>query len=395
MTARPVLRVNTRQLARLKAGTPWIFANEVVMDRVAKALPPGALVDVAGEDGVALATATFNAHSLIAARVMSPKPGTVIDEAFFARRFQSARALRDRLLDKPFYRLIHAEADGCPGLIVDRFGDVLVAQSGTAGMDALEPHWLAALQATLGPRAIFVKNDAPARAHEGLPEQVRCASGDPQAGAIVEEDGIRHEFHPLAGQKTGWYFDQRDNRGFLVRLSAGETLLDAYAYTGALGLAAARHGAREVVLLDASQPALDQATATARANGLDGRIEIMRGDAMEELERLAAQGRRFGIVACDPPPFVRNRKDLEAGARGYRKLARLCARLVAPGGLLAIASCSHAISAERFQLECSIGIHREARAARIIRAAGAAPDHPVHPMLPETAYLKSLVYQLD
>lgn len=395
MSHHPLLRVNPKQVARLKAGAPWVYSNEVVMDRATKALKPGTLVDVAGERDGRFGTATFNPHSLIAARILTPTPSVGIDARFFAARLSAAAALRDRLLPGPSYRLVHAEADGCPGLVIDRFGDVFVAQSGTAGMDSLEPHWRTALEQVFSPRAIFIKNDAPSRAHEGLAEDVRCALGDASTLATVEEGGIVHRFSPLAAQKTGWYFDQRDNRGFLVPLAKGQRLLDAFSYTGALALAALRHGATGALMLDSSAPALDQAMATARENGIGNGIEARRCDAMLELEAMGQRGDRFGVVSCDPPPFVRARKDLEAGARGYRKLARLCAQLVQPGGFLCIASCSHAISAERFQEECAIGIHRTGRQARIIRARGAGPDHPVHPMLPETAYLKSFVYQLD
>lgn len=395
MTPRPLLRVNPKQAARLKAGAPWVYSNEVVMDRATKALKPGTLVDVGGEQEGRFGIATFNPHSLIAARILSPTPSAEIDTRFFAARFRAAAALRDRLLPIPFYRLVHAEADGCPGLIIDRFGDVFVAQSGTAGMDTLEPLWRAALEEVFSPRAIFIKNDAPARAHEGLAEDIRCVRGDPATLATVEEGGIVHSIAPIAAQKTGWYFDQRENRTFLVHLAKGQRLLDAFSYTGALALAASRQGAASALMLDSSAPALDQAMTTARDNGLTGNIEARRCDAMLELEAMGQRGDRFDIISCDPPPFVRARKDLEAGARGYRKLARLCAQLVSPGGFLCIASCSHAISAERFQEECAIGIHRTGRQARLIRASGAGPDHPVHPMLPETAYLKSFVYQLD
>ena len=395
MSTRPLLRVNPKQAARLKSGVPWVYSNEIVMDRATKGLAPGTLVDVAGEQGNSFGTATFNPHSLIAARILSPDRTATIDKDFFARRFQTARRLRDTLLPTPFYRLIHAEADGCPGLVVDRFDKIFVAQSGTAGMDRLEPHWIAALIEVFAPHSVFIKNDAPARTHEGLTEDVRCAFGDATARANVQEGGVMHSFTPATAQKTGWYFDQRDNRDFLVRLSTGKRLLDAFSYTGALGLAAAKQGATRVLMLDSSATALEQAMTTAHENRLPDTIEARRCDAMLELEALGSRDERFDIVSCDPPPFVRARKDLEAGARGYRKLARLCAELVAPGGLLCIASCSHAISTERFQQECAIGIHRTGRQSRLIRASGAGPDHPVHPMLPETAYLKSLVYCVD
>lgn len=395
MNAYPKLRVLAKQAARLKSGSPWVYSNEVIMDRAVKALPPGTLVDIVGEQGATFGTAYFNPHSLIAARLLSSKAGATIDAAHFAERIQAARQLRDRVIASPFYRLIHADADNCPGLVIDRFNDVFVAQSGTAGTDALEKFWLEALIEEFKPRAVFIKSDAPSRSYEGLKDDTRCAFGDEAARAFVEEAGIRHAFAPLTGQKTGWFFDQRDNREFLSRLATSATLLDAFSYTGALALAAMKAGAKSALMLDTSQVALDLAAETASTNGLPDLIEMRRCDALQELEEMGPAGERFDVVSCDPPPFVRARKDLESGARGYRKLARLAAALVNRRGYLCIASCSHAISAERFQTECSIGIARAGRTAKLIRAAGAAPDHPVHPMLPETAYLKSLVYQLD
>jgi 23S rRNA (cytosine1962-C5)-methyltransferase len=394
VTARPKVRLQPKHDARLRSGVPWAYSNEIAaMGAAVKALKPGTLVDLVDAKDANLGTAYFNPHSLIAARVLSREAGAKIDAAFFRDRFERARALRDKLIPTAHYRLIHAEADGCPGLVIDRFDDVFVVQSGTAGMDALEPHWIEALKSEFKPRAIVVKSDAPSRAHEGLKDDVRIAHGDLARGVHVEEAGIRHTIDPVNGQKTGWFFDQRDNRAFLIALSQGATVLDAFCYLGALGLGAAKAGAKSVVLMDSSQSALDAAADTARTHKLD--TEFRRCDVMEELEEIRPAGERFDIVSCDPPPFARSKKDLESGARGYRKLARLAAPLVAPGGFLCLASCSHAIDTARFQAECAVGISRADRTARLIRSAGAAADHPVHPMLPETAYLKSLTYQLD
>jgi 23S rRNA (cytosine1962-C5)-methyltransferase len=394
VTARPKVRLQPKHDARLRSGAPWAYSNEIAaMSAAVKALRPGTLVDLVDAKDVNLGTAYFNPHSLIAARVLSRDAGANIDSGFFRDRFDRARALRDKLFPTPHYRLVHAEADGCPGLVVDRFDDVFVVQSGTAGMDALEPHWIEALKSEFKPRAIVVKSDSPSRAHEGLKDDVRIAHGDLAGGVHVEEAGIRHMIDPINGQKTGWFFDQRDNRAFLISLAKGATVLDAFSYLGALGLGAAKAGAKSVVLMDSSQSALDAAADTARTHKLDA--ELRRCDVMEELEEIRPAGERFDIVSCDPPPFARSKKDLESGARGYRKLARLAAPLVAPGGFLCLASCSHAIDAARFHTECALGISRADRTARLIRSAGAAADHPVHPMLPETAYLKSLTYQLD
>lgn len=365
------------------------------MSAAAKALKPGSLVDLIDAREAALGTAYFNPHSLIAARMLAREAGAKVDASFFRDRFDRAKALREKLFAAPYYRLIHAEADGCPGLVIDRFNDVFVVQSGTAGMDALEEHWIAALKSEFNPRAIVVKSDAPARAHEGLKDDVRIAHGDLTAGVYVEEAGIRHTIDPINGQKTGWFFDQHDNRAFLIALAKGATVLDAFCYLGALGLGALKAGAKSALFMDSSQSALDAATETARTHDLTQTAEFRRCDVLEELEEIRPAGERFDIVSCDPPPFARSKKDLESGARGYRKLARLAAPLVAPGGFLCLSSCSHAIDLTRFQTESALGIARADRNARLIRSAGAAGDHPVHPQLPETAYLKSLTFQLD
>jgi 23S rRNA (cytosine1962-C5)-methyltransferase len=325
-------------------------------------------------------------------RLLDPAPDTVIGTGFFVRRIERALKIREAVYARPFYRLVHAEGDGLPGLTLDRFGDTVVAQITTAGMEALIEPLLAALEKTIAPAHVILRGDAPSRALEGLDEYVRAAKGD-AARIAVEENGARYFADLTEGQKTGWYYDQRDNRAFMASLAKGKSVLDAYSYTGGFGIAAAKAGASETICLDSSAPALQRADESAAANG--GSIKAVKADVFEEMERLAAAKETFDIVIADPPPFVRARKDLEPGAKAYRKLARLAAQIVAPGGFLLLASCSHNIPVERFAAECAAGIARAPRQATLIRQAGAGPDHPVHPMLPETAYLKALVYALD
>lgn len=377
---------------RARTGSPWIFANELKMDPAAKALGPGSIVNVRGEDGRAFGTGYFNPRSLIAVRLLADDCDVPVDADFFAGRIRRALALRAALYDRPFYRLVHAEGDHLPGLVVDRFDDVLTVQIGTAGMERQLDVILAALDAVLKPRTVILRNDAPSRTLEGLENYVRTAKGE-GARIAVEENGARYIADLAGGQKTGWYYDQRDNRAFIAALARGKTVLDAYSYAGGFGVLAAKAGAKEVVCLDSSAPALALAEESAKANGV--KIQPVRADAFEELERLGAAGESFDIVLADPPPFVKSKKDLEPGAKAYRKLARLAAQVTAPGGFLKIASCSHNIPPERFAAECAAGIARTGRAARLIRQAGAGPDHPVHPLLPESAYLKALVYTLD
>jgi 23S rRNA (cytosine1962-C5)-methyltransferase len=386
------IRVKPKEGRRARAGAPWIFSNEIEMDAAAKALAPGTVVNVIGDDGQPFGTGYFNPRSLIAVRLLDRAPDTAIDDAFLAHHIERALKLREALYARPFYRLVHAEGDGLPGLTLDRFGDTIVAQITTAGMEELIAPLLAALDQTIAPANVILRNDTPSRALEGLDVHVRVAKGD--AGRIAtEENGVRYFADLVGGQKTGWYYDQRDNHAFMAGLAKGRSVLDAYSYSGGFGIAAAKAGATEVVCLDSSAPALALAEESAAANG--ARIKAVKADVFEELERLGGARETFDIVIADPPPFVRSRKDLEPGAKAYRKLARLSAQVTAPEGYLLLASCSHNIAPDRFALECAAGIARAGRRGALIRQAGAGPDHPVHPMLPETAYLKALVYVLD
>ena len=377
---------------RARAGSPWIFSNEIRMDEAAKAIAPGTIVNVRGEDGRAFGTGYFNPKSLIAIRLFADDCDVVIDADFFAARITRAVALREAVYDKPYYRLFHAEGDGVPGLVMDRFGDTVTVQIGTAGMERQITAITMALDATIKPRTIILRADAPSRALEGLDSYVKTVKGEGHRIA-VEENGVRYVADLTEGQKTGWYYDQRDNRAFIAQFVRGKSVLDAFSYTGAFGLLAAKAGAKEVVCLDSSAPALAIAEESARANGL--KIQAVKADVFEELARLKEAGETFDIVLADPPPFVKSKKDLEAGARAYRKLARMAADVTAPNGVLMVASCSHNIPPERFAAECAAGLERTGRRAALIRQSGAGVDHPVHPLLPESAYLKALFYALD
>jgi 23S rRNA (cytosine1962-C5)-methyltransferase len=381
---------------RVGFGHPWAYSNEIRVDAAAKATLPGALVQLVRVDGKFVATGTFNPKTLIAFRAFSRDADATIDRAFFARRLRAALALRERMFPKPYYRLVHAEADGLPGLIVDRYGDVCVLQAGTAGIEAMTPEILAALDEALGPRAVVLANESPLRALEGLDAYTRLASGELSGPIEVEENGLVFFADPLGGQKTGWFYDQRDNRAFIAGLARNAgSVLDLYCYAGGFAVAAAAQGAKRVLAVDGSAVALDLARRSAAKNGVADACEFLKQDAFDALEALAAGPERFEIVVADPPPFARSKKDVPAALKGYRKLARLAATLVRPGGFLFVASCSHNVTAEAFAAEAAGGISRAGREGRILRAAGAGPDHPVHPLLPETAYLKSLTLQLD
>ena len=394
-TERPTIQLQAGRHKRARAGYPWVYSNEIVMDPAVKKLPPGTLAALVAANGEPLGVAMFNSHTLIAARLLDRDPAAVVDAAFLGRRLAAAMALRERLYPGGFYRLIHAEADGLPGLVIDRYGDALVIQANTAGMDRLLPELLAAVEAELAPKIVVLRNDSAARQLETLPAEVKVAKGEIAGPIEMIENGARFVVDLQGGQKTGWFFDQRDNRAAVSRLAAGARVLDLYAYGGGFAIASARAGAKEVIAVDRSAPALALAEESARRNGVADVCRFARGEAFDELERRAAAGERFDIVIADPPAFVKSRKDLAAGLRGYRKLVRLAAALVGPGGILFIASCSHNVERAMFDDEVRRGLGDARRSGRILLASGAAADHPVHPALPESVYLKASLIQLD
>ena len=390
---RMTIRLQPGRDRRVKAGHPWAFSNEIVMTPVARALPPGSVVRLEGDDGVRHGAFHFNPHSLIAARRLSADPDAACDAAWFRDRLAEALSVRDRMFDAPHYRLVHAEADGLPGLVIDRYGDVVALQANTAGMDAATPLIVAALTELIAPRGNVARNDSAVRALEGLAEETTLLHGD-AAGAVVEENGRRFPVDLLGGQKTGWFFDQREHRARVARLAPGATVLDAFCHTGGFGIGCAVAGATQVTLLDRSEHALATAREAATMNGVTDRVTAQRGEAMEVLERMVGAGQRFGVVITDPPAFAKTRKDQPAALRAYGKLARLVAALTERGGFLFIASCSHHVSPGEFADAVAWGVHRARRDARILHMGGAGPDHPLHPMLPESQYLKGMLLHL-
>lgn len=304
----PRVRFLPGQDRRVRAGHPWAFANELNLDAAARALAPGAAVTLTAADGRPLGTATFNLHSLIAARLFTREPDIVLDGGFLTGRLASALALRRRFFDAPYYRLVHAEGDGLPGFVIDRFGDALVVQANTAGAERLLPDLLAALSEVVAPRQVVLRNDSPVRALEGLPLEVRVAVGEVSGPVEVEEGGCRFPADLLAGQKTGWFYDLAPARGLMAGLACGGRMLDVYCHTGGFSVRAAMAGARAVQALDRSEPALVLAAAAAERNGMAGICRFQRGDAFAGLERLGSAGERFEAVIADPPSFVKSKK---------------------------------------------------------------------------------------
>jgi 23S rRNA (cytosine1962-C5)-methyltransferase len=394
MANHPLLRLLPRADRRLKAGYPWAFSNEIAMTPEHRAWAPGAPVRLESAEGWRYGTFAFNPHSLIAARLLDRDPSVTIGVAFVRARIEAAAVLRARVCDSPFHRLVHAEADQLPGLIIDRFGDVAVVQANAAAMDRLLPEITAALTSLLPLRAVVARNDSAFRAQEGLPQEVHLLHGD-AVDVEVDEAGVHFPIDPLEGQKTGFFLDQRPNRDRVAALASGARVLDVCCHTGAFGLRAAAAGAAAVTLVDSSSPALERARQAAERNGLLDRVAMRRGDAFDVMAMLANLGEHYDIVVCDPPAFAKSRKDAIAGLRAYNRMTRLAARLVAPGGFLFVASCSHHVSLDAFTGEVADALVHARREARVLFTGGAGPDHPVHPKLPESAYLKAQLLQLS
>jgi 23S rRNA (cytosine1962-C5)-methyltransferase len=391
----PVIQISAGRQKRVRAGHPWVFSNEVEMTPEAKALERGTVVDVIDAAGSAVGTAIFNPNTLISARLLTTHAFADIDADWLAVKIGQAVVLRDRLFSAPFYRLIHAEADGLPGLVVDRYGDICVVQINTAGMELLAADIVAAIQQVIAPTGIVIQRDGIARRQEGLIDAEPEIVGEVPSPAPLTENGVGFLADLSEGQKTGWFFDHRENRARVAALSAGQRVADIYSYLGGFGLQAAAAGASEVLCIDRSQPALDLATRAAADAGFGGICRFEKSEAFAALEKLSDDKEKFGVVIVDPPAFVKSKKDLKPGARGYRKLTRLATKIVERGGILCTASCSHHMDLALFTEQVQRGVHDAGRSARILHVGGAGPDHPIHPNLPESAYLKCLILQVD
>ena len=394
--SRPVIRLRPKtDPRRIRHGFPWAYANEVVTDRRTRALAPGTLAALQDEDRNPLALVAVNPGSKIIARVIDTDVAAVVDRDWFAARLTRALDLRTRLFDAPFYRLIHAEADGLPGVVIDRFGDVLVIQPNAAWADA-RVDMLAEAAMTVTGASVVIKNaSGRARSLEGLDDVSAVLLGDATRGPIpVPMNGATYMADVRGGQKTGLFYDQRPNQAFAAGLARDARVLDMFSHVGGFGLAALAGGAASALCVDGSAPALDLAAQGAAAMGASDRFEARQGDAFEVLSALGDEGAQFDLVVCDPPAFAPAKPALDAGLRAYERVARLSAVLVAPGGILALCSCSHAADLDKFRGACVRGIGRAGRNPALIRTGFAGPDHPLLPQLAESGYLKALFFRL-
>ena len=379
----------------IRHGFPWVYDNEIVTDRRTKALEPGGLAVLEDSERRSLALVTVNPNSRIFCRVLARDIDTRIDQGWFAERFRRAQDMRARLYPAPFYRLIHAEADGLPGVVVDRFGDVAVVQPNAAWAEARIDALVAALVEVTGVTCVIKNATGRARILEGLDEETVVMVGQaPGAPVPVGMNGATYMADLTGGQKTGLFYDQRPNHGFAAGLSNGARVLDVFSHVGGFSLAALAGGAQSALAVDGSAAALNLAEAGAEAAGVADRFATRRGDAFDVLGALAEEGAQFDVVICDPPAFAPSRPALEKGLRAYERVARMAAPLVAEGGYLGLCSCSHAADLARFRGASVRGIGRAGRQAQLIHTGFAGPDHPLMPQLAESGYLKALFFRL-
>ena len=392
--ALPTLQLKRHEERRLRAGHLWVFSNEIdVVATPLKTFAPGAIARVLSSKGEFLGYGYVNPGTLIAIRIVSRHEREPVSAALLRSRLAAAAELRSFLGRGLFHRWVYGESDRLPGLVLDRFGDVVVGQIATLGMEQLKDAISAAVRATPGVSTLVWKNDSGARDLEQLPESVELAFGSLPAELTIEEAVapsklLRYRVPLAQAQKTGWFYDQTDNR---ARVSAfirpGARVLDVCSYAGAWGLTAMAAGAGSALCVDSSQAALDTAEANGRLNGLA--LSVCKGDAFDVLQDLAANKERFDVVVVDPPAFIKRKKDLPQGEAAYRKLNQLAMRLLTDGGLLVSCSCSWHLPADALLGAIQTGARHLDRLVQVIAVGGQSADHPIHPAIPETRYLKA------
>lgn len=376
---------------RIKAGHLWIFSNEIL--RIDGSPEQGDIVQIRNHAGLFLGVGFYNAQSLIAVRLLT-RDVEEIDFRFFRRKIEAALRLRQKLYPTSVaYRLIHGESDDLPGLIVDKYGDLLVVQTLAFGMERRLTLICDVLESLLHPEGIIERNESHLRLLEGMPQKKGVIRGSVHP-VEVAENGIRYQVDLLEGQKTGFFLDQRENRASIRKYAAGARVLDCFSNEGGFGLNAASAGAASVLGVDISEPTVERANSNARLNGLESKIRFVAADAFAFLADEAKGENRYDLIILDPPSFAKNKKSVTTARQAYRELHSLSLGLLSPGGILATASCSHHITGEAFMLTAQQGANMRDVRLKLLEWHGASPDHPVIPAMPETQYLKFGIFEV-
>ena len=386
----PSLVLNPGADKRLKQGHLWIYSNEIDTHKTPlKGFDAGDQSVVLSSAGKAIGTAFVSPNALICGRLISRDGDQFFDRSLFVHRLKVALSLRERVFAKPYYRLVYGDSDGLSGLVIDRFGDAVVVQIATAGMERFKQEILEGLEKVLKPSTVLFKNDGKMRANDHLETYVEFALGDSEE-LELEENGVRFVAPIVRGQKTGWFYDHRMNRARLSDYVSGKRVLDLFSYIGGWGVQAGAMGAASVVCVDSSSFALDYAERNAALNNYR-ELSTVEGDVFDVCRAFKAENQRFDVVIADPPAFIPRRKDQKAGERAYQKLYQLAMRLLNKDGILVAGSCSMHLQRDRLRDILRANSQTLEKQVQILEQGGQGPDHPVHPSIVETDYLKAVI----
>ncbi len=392
----PTLRLKKHEERRIKQGHLWVFSNEVdTRETPLKHFTPGQQVIIEAHNGKSLGMGFVNPNTLICARILSRNAKLELNKKFLKKRIQAAQRLREMHFSSPFYRLVFGDSDGLPGLVVDRFGDVLAVQVTTAGMECVKDEIIQVLDNLYHPRAIVMKNKTLSRELEGLPLYEEVVLGTLPERVEIEENQTRFAVPVLGGQKTGWFYDHRMSRARLQTMVSGKRVLDLFSYLGGWGIAAANAGALSVTCVDASESALDGVDMNADLNGVTDKITTIQGNAFDVLNALRIEGEKFDIVVVDPPAFIKRKKDTKKGIEAYRRINEMAMRVLNKDGILVSASCSHHMSRDDLLHSIQLAARHIDRTVQLFEQGHQGPDHPVHPAILETEYIKTLFFKVS
>ncbi|MBI4457736.1 class I SAM-dependent rRNA methyltransferase [Candidatus Uhrbacteria bacterium] len=389
----PLITLKEGRDRTARAGHPWIFSGAI--EPAKSELGAAGVVDVQDAAGVFLCRGLFSPSSMMAVRALTARQDEMVNGEFYERRIKTALALREQLFPVKHtnaYRLINSEGDFLPGLVVDRYADILVVQISTAGMESQREKIVAALTRVVAPAGIYERSDMGARREEKLGDQVGVLFGEVPDQVEILENGARFMVDVKNGQKTGFYLDQKENRRRLAELTKGKRVLNCFSYTGGFSVAAALAGAAQVTSVDSSRPALELAEGNFKMNGLDPeQHEFIVADMFEFLEDMKNGQKKWDVIVLDPPAFVKSRQDITGGLKAYTQINELAMRCLTPGGILATFSCSHHVGLDAFSNMVHIAASRANRAMQILETRFAAADHPVSVHFPEGHYLKGYI----
>lgn len=380
---------------KFRYGYPWIYSNDIISDRRSKALIPGSFCKLVDYEKNPICLVTVNPNSKIFARIMDFNLEATIDANWIKDKIMKALSLRTEIFRDPFYRLINAEADGLPGLIADRFNKVVVMQPNAFWTENMCKVIARSIKEVCEIDVVIKNAAGRSRRLEGLDDKNSVFFGDIPEGAIsVPMNGAIYKADVISGQKTGLFYDQRQNHKFVASLADGKVVLDVFCHVGGFGLAAIAAGASNVSFVDSSASALELVGVGAAEMKKSDSINTIRGDAFAVMKELANSDHFYDIVICDPPAFVTSRNSLQSGLRAYEKMAKLASSLIRQNGVLVLCSCSQLADLIKFRNACVRGIGRGGRRGKLIYTGFAAADHPMHLQLLDNSYLKSLVFRL-